>query len=122
MALTASLGCQETDVDAYRLSGGDAISLPNAPENVCIPIDGAGELTADVSLTVPHRGVARIPAGVECQLQGDESGSWFVISASAESPPPGRMVYVPILLASRSTRRTVSQNGIRYGPASTAVM
>ncbi len=94
MALTASLGCQETDVDAYRLSGDDSISLPTAPENVCIPIDGTGELTADVSLTVPHRGIARIPAGVECQLHSDEPGSWFVISASTESPPGAQLAVV----------------------------
>lgn len=85
LSLTEPLGCTETAVDAYRLSGDHAVSLPTGPENVCLPIDGPGELAADASLTVPHPGAARVPAGVEGRLVADEPGTWLAVSAPAES-------------------------------------
>lgn len=96
LPLTGPLGCRETAVDAYRPSGDHAVALPADPENVCLPVDGPGELTVDESLAVPHRGAARVPAGVEGRLGGDEPVSWLVVSAAAESSLSARPAVVDV--------------------------
>lgn len=96
LALTASLGCREMAVDAYQLTGNDHASLPAGPEQVCIPLDAPGRITADEPLTVPTPGVARVPAGVGCRLHGEEPVSWFVVSTPAEPTPSAAPVVVDL--------------------------
>lgn len=96
VSLTSALGCEETEVDAVRLAGGDAHPLPTATENVCLPIDGPGELVAGDSLTVPDHGVARVPAGVDGELGGDDPTTWVVVSAPAEATPGAEPVVIDL--------------------------
>jgi len=87
-SLTGPLGCTETAVDAYRFATGDAVTLPSAPEQLCLPVAASGPLLLGDGAELSGRGVGCIPAGTASRIRASDSASLFVVAAAAD-PGPG---------------------------------
>lgn len=85
-SLTGRLGCTDTEVAYYRLGADGRVTLTDDRETVVVPFDAPLRLLSEGEPTVPSRGVARIPAGVECAVRSDADTALLVVRAPVSSP------------------------------------
>ena len=96
VSLTERLGCTDTHVAYYRLPADGRVALASDRETLCLPLDAAGELVSGETRAIPTLGVARIPAGVECDVRSAAGTSLLVVSAPSESSSGASPVVVDV--------------------------
>lgn len=109
--LTELLGCSSSSVEAYRIAPGGSIDIPEADEQLCVPIGEDWTATLDDGIELSPSDVVRIPAGVASTLRFDTDASVFVVGAPATSRSEDGPVVVdlescPFVEPSTSTIRT----------------
>jgi quercetin dioxygenase-like cupin family protein len=84
--LTGRLGCTDTDAAYYRLEADRRVTLTDDREALVVPFDAPLRLLSERESTVPRRGVARIPARMECAVRSDADTALLVVRAPVASP------------------------------------
>ncbi len=83
ISLTPTLGCTEIGVDAAHILDGASFDLPAGRERVFIPLGGPESTGIGGTLSVPARGLGRVPPDHPVTLTADTGTTLLVLHTSA---------------------------------------
>lgn len=87
VSLSSRLGCSDTSVEVYRTRADAYVSLPTRLEQLCVPIDGPGTLSADGTHPVSEDALGFVSAGTAATIASETDATWLVVSAPADQSP-----------------------------------
>lgn len=82
-SLTEALGCTEVGVAAHAIPAGGSVELTPDRERLVVPLGRADASALGGTLSLPARGVGRVPADRTCRIEAETGSVVLVVTTTA---------------------------------------